>query len=128
MGREQRKHPRVDISFPAEVTLHGKKKTIEATVINISEGGAFLQVEEPFKRGDLLQLRVFLDTEELQVNTEAEVVYESEEDTYDENTISTVEGMETWVKRGGVRGIGVKFLTLSREERQFLKNVLQAVD
>jgi len=135
MGKEQRKHRRMEIQFDALLTLEQGAEPVEASVLDISEGGAFIEINDIFVRdslqlaqGAVIRVKILMASKEVMVDTQAEVVYQSNEDSFDEAAISTVEGMDSWVKRGGLKGIGVKFIDLPEEERQFLKNVLLAVE
>jgi len=59
---EKRKHPRFSLDLPVEYCRMNSSKSHPAHTGNISEGGILLYLPEEIETGELLRLRLFIDS------------------------------------------------------------------
>lgn len=127
MGKERRVAPRADISLEVEIRTPGSSKVIEATVVNISKTGAFIETKEKAHIGDEVELVIHLDEKLLFVKPHATVVYASDEKEVDEEQIKSVEEMRKWLLGQMRNGWGVKFSNLTEKDEELLNAFVVAI-
>ena len=107
-GADQRRHERVDISWPALLEKSGE--SLKVQLKNISQGGAFVICSQPFALNDQFKITVNIPNHRpLQLNTE--VVW------------SNVNMPRDKVVN---RGMGVRFINNESETRQSLQEAIAA--
>jgi c-di-GMP-binding flagellar brake protein YcgR len=111
---EKRRHPRFSTDLPIEYWQINKSKSRPGRTIDISEGGLLLHLSEPIEIGQNLGLNLFIDSgpdlDSIEALVEVEVVWK---DIY-------------WGKDGDYR-IGVRFVDISAEDMDKLKNLLNTM-
>lgn len=112
---ERRKHKRVSVRLPVFLHLAGTSPAVEAVILNLSEGGAFIQASLKVTIGQrmLIELRsTSLDM--------LRAVAGPEEDPL---------GNDAAVRwSSGADGFGVKFSGLSDESKEFIRKVISQHD
>jgi hypothetical protein len=106
MSIERRLHPRILVNWP--VTLHNVQGSIEGETKDISAGGAFIFLSEKPKFG--VNFPILLKPSE-------------------EHSISVV-GKKIWsrtfnIDNRAVFGMGVQFILISPEDRQFISTLVE---
>jgi hypothetical protein len=101
---ESRKHPRLKIKWPVQVKT--TKGSMDAVTLNISPDGAFISCPKPFRLNTVFDMLINAPDNKLKVR--AEVVWSNRWGPDDE--ISP-------------RGMGVRFLTISREHRKIIAQI-----
>ena len=124
---ERRRHKRTDIELNARVFFSDDKTYIPTTVHNISEGGAFVELKRKLDPGTLFKIKIELAPGLIWVEAEAEVVYYASTSKKEDTTISTVEEMESFVRRGHLKGCGIRFTKLSKKDQKFLHTFVEAI-
>ncbi|MBI2608842.1 MAG: PilZ domain-containing protein [Deltaproteobacteria bacterium] len=125
---ERRKHVRTDIEVYAQVELLQSNKKIPVTIHDISEGGAFIETQQKFLPGELIKIAIELAPGLITIQTQAKIIYTTQAQATEESTsISTVEAMESYVRRGHLEGAGIQFLDLSKKDQSFLHNFVAAI-
>ncbi len=104
---EKRQHPRAEIHWPA--TIQTPQGPVEAKTKDISIGGAFVLCDHPFGSGDTFCMSLDVpDREPMDVTVQ---VAWSNTNVSDEKIVN--------------RGMGVRFLQISIENRQFVHKVIE---
>jgi len=85
----RRAHDRIDVSF--ELRLRHGDREAQARCLNISQGGMFIEVEEPIQIGEVITATFLLPDHPKPIAAEARVC---------------------WSERTPKRGVGVKFIGL----------------
>ena len=115
MDLERRKHPRFSVALPVEYWQIDKSRSRPGQTIDVSEGGLLLHVSEPMEIGQVLGLTLFItssrDLDVIEALVQVEVVWKD-----------TLEG-----KDGGYQ-VGVKFVYISPEDMEKLKNFLKTLE
>jgi len=107
-GIERRRHPRIDVRWPlAIMAAHG---TIEGETRNISESGFAIHCDEPLPIEEIYAISIS-PPDHPPIGINGKVVWA---DLYG------IEGEDTTV------GMGVCFVEISEEDRQFLRDVVAA--
>lgn len=127
MGKELRKAPRADISLSVEIKKRGSKEQINATVVNISESGAFIATKIPASVGEEVDLTIHLGRKKLIVTPHAKIVYSSSEGGKREDDLKSVDEMRKWLSGKMRDGWGVMFTTISEEDSKLLHAFVIAV-
>jgi c-di-GMP-binding flagellar brake protein YcgR len=112
---EKRGHPRTSIALPIEYWQIDKSKSCPGQTIDVSEGGLLLHLSEPTEIGQVFRLTLFVtfgpDLDSILALVQVEVVWK---DTH-------------MGKDGGYR-VGVKFVDISPEDMDKLKNFLKTLE
>ena len=127
IAAERRRHKRTDIELNARLFLSQDKTFIPVMVHNISEGGAFVQTKRKLPTGTHLKIKIELALGLIWIEAEAEVVYSVRASSQESTTISTVEEMDSYVRRGHLTGCGIKFTKISTKDQNFLRNFVEAI-
>ena len=107
-GAEQRRHKRVDISWPA--LLEKSDESLKVQLKNISLGGAFVICPQPFALNDQFKITIDIPAHSpLQLN--AEVVWSN---------------VNTPGDKVVYRGMGIRFIKNESEKRQSLQDAIVA--
>ena len=123
---ERRKHTRTDIELYAQVELESKKK-LSVTIHDISEGGAFIETKQKLLPGELINIAIELAPGLVTINTQAKIIYTTHAADVESTHIATVEGMESYVRRGHLEGAGIQFIQISKKDQSFLHNFVAAI-
>ncbi|MCX7726274.1 MAG: PilZ domain-containing protein [Chitinispirillaceae bacterium] len=80
MGKERRKHPRIETDVTVEVytspSYVAQPEVAEiCPVVNLSESGMCFMALRPFRRGELLRLTFLLEESIIIIRTDARVIY-----------------------------------------------------
>ena len=104
--------PRVETAVKATLTLSssdaGPAPEVDATVRNLSRGGAFVETAEPLARSDEVGLRFRLPGSECILASNAEVVWSRRGSS---STVQDLEAEMPAVAKGNV-GVGLRFLEI----------------
>jgi c-di-GMP-binding flagellar brake protein YcgR len=115
MDFERRRHPRFSVALPIEYWQIDKSKSRPGRTIDVSEGGLLLHISEPMEIGQVLGLTLFItsspDLDSIEALVQVEVVWKD-----------TLAG-----KEGDYR-VGVKFVYISPEDMDKLKNFLNTLE
>jgi c-di-GMP-binding flagellar brake protein YcgR len=111
---ERRKHPRFSVALPIEYRPTGQPKSRLGRTIDVSEGGALLQLPEMMEIGLVLKLRLFMvsgaDITTVEALAQVEVVWQ-----------------DIYVGKQGDYRVGVRFVDISPQNvdqlKKFLKNL-----
>ena len=106
-GKESREHPRANVNWPA--SMEAPEGTVTVQIKNISVGGAFVCYQNPLPIGEAFSLTMMVpDSQPLKAT--AKVVW------------SNVNVPESKVVN---RGMGVRFINISEEHLQLVRQVCQ---
>ena len=109
---ERRKYPRFSAALPIEYWQIDKSKSRPGQTINISEGGLLLRLSEPLKIDQVVGLTLFItsgpELDVIEALAQVEVVWQ-----------------DTHVGEDGAYRVGVKFVVISPEDMDKLKNLLK---
>ncbi|MGD8916749.1 MAG: PilZ domain-containing protein [Syntrophobacterales bacterium] len=97
---ERRTYPRAEIRWP--VTIESGRGTIEAKLRNLGVGGAYIHCEEAAEPGERISLTI-RPPEASAFKIMAEVI---------------------WAGKVLALGMGVRFLEISDEDRQFISDIV----
>lgn len=100
LERERRSYPRAEIRWP--VTIESGQGTIEAKLRNLGVGGAYIHCEEAAEAGETVTLTI-RPPEASALKIIAEVI---------------------WAGKVLALGMGVRFLEISDEDRQFISDTV----
>lgn len=106
---ESRKHPRFSVDLPIEYWQIKSRKSIPGRMVDVSEGGLLLYLSEPLEVGQKFKLALFFGAA-LDLN-------------FIEIPVQVVRKDIRSRKEGDYR-VGVKFIDISPEEIDKLKNFL----
>lgn len=113
---------RIPVSIPAGIYLKDRPhEVIDAEILSISEGGAFLHCNSPIELGTevLVEIR-FAETKIIQ----ARVLEKAE--LGDDVPESEAEGsVVQWARSGPKPGFGIRFVELRPDKKAFLVKLLQ---
>jgi len=109
---EKRKHPRFSIDLPVEYWLINNPKSRPSHTLNVSEGGLLVHFSEPPEIGQDLRLKLFID---------------SGPDLNSVEAIVQVVWKEIPLGKDGDYRAGVKFVDISAEDMDKLKNFLNTL-
>ena len=108
---EKRRHPRFSIDLPIEYWQIDKSRSQPGQTINISEGGLLLRISEHLKIGQVVGLTLFIasgrDLDIIEAIAQVKIVWQ-----------------DTRVGKDGGYRVGVKFVDISPEDMDKLKNLL----
>jgi len=111
---EKRRHPRFSIDMPIEYWPVNKSKSRPGRMIDVSEGGLLLHLSEPLEIGQNLGLNLFIDIgpdlDSIEALVRVEVVWK-----------------DICLGKDGDYRIGVKFVDISAEDMDKLKNFLNTL-
>jgi Tfp pilus assembly protein PilZ len=113
---------RLGVSIPAIVIVRDKPKDrIEAEIINISEGGAFVHCTAPIRIGQEIFLEIqFGETKLLAVK----VIKLEDEDWGGKFPEQGQEkSVVKWVRGTSVTGFGVQFVDIKKDNKEFVKRL-----
>jgi len=111
---ERRKHPRFSVALPIEYWPMAQPKSRLGRTIDVSEGGALLQLPEMMEIGLVLKLKLFMvsgaDITTVEALAQVEVVWQ-----------------DIYVGKQGDYRVGVRFVDISPQNvdqlKKFLKNL-----
>jgi len=108
---EKRRHPRFSIDLPIEYWQIDKSKSRPGRTVDLSEGGLLLHLSEPMEIGQVMGLNLFIDIgpdlDAIEAIAQVEVVWK-----------------DIHLDKEGDYRIGVKFVDISAEDMDKLKNFL----
>lgn len=108
MGIEQRRTERVGTDFLVRATIASQEGVFGCKCRNLSQGGAFIQMDHPLPPGTKVQLQVNLTPVEENLCAEAEVVW----------------SRSTRIDARRPAGMGVKFTRLEPEDQMLVTRTL----
>jgi hypothetical protein len=106
MGKERRKQPRIEVSWP--VTVVADWGSVQGEIKNINVDGVMIVCEEPLRLNDTYQMSI-LPPEHEAIGVKGKVVWS---DAY------------CMDEEDGVFGIGICLIEISDENRKALSNIL----
>jgi hypothetical protein len=106
MGKERRKQPRIEVSWP--VTVVADWGSVQGEINNINVDGVMIVCEEPLRLNDTYQMSI-LPPEHEAIGVKGKVVWS---DAY------------CMDEEDGVFGIGICLIEISDENRKALSNIL----
>jgi hypothetical protein len=106
MGKERRKQPRIEVSWP--VTVVADWGSVQGEIKNINVDGVMIVCEEPLRLNDTYQMSI-LPPEHEAIGVKGKVVWS---DAY------------CMDEEDGVFGIGICLIEISDENRKVLSNIL----
>ena len=124
---ERRRHKRTDIELNGRLFLSQDKTFVPVTIHNVSEGGAFIETKRKLEPGAHLKIKIELAPGLVWIEAEGEVVYFTRASSKESTTIATADEMESYVRRGHLKGCGIKFTKLSTKDQNFLRNFVEAI-
>lgn len=108
---EKRRYPRFSAALPIEYWQIDKSRSQPGQTINISEGGLLLRISEHLKIGQVVGLTLFIasgrDLDIIEAIAQVKIVWQ-----------------DTRVGKDGGYRVGVKFVDISPEDMDKLKNLL----
>ena len=111
---ERRRYPRFSVALPIEYWQIDKSKSRPGQTINISEGGLLLRLSEPLEIDQVVGLTLFitsgLDVDVIEALAQVELIWQ-----------------DTHVGKDGTSRVGVKFVDISPEDMDKLKNLLNTL-
>jgi c-di-GMP-binding flagellar brake protein YcgR len=111
---EKRRYPRFSAGLPIEYWQIDKSRSRPGQAIDVSEGGLLLQLSEPLKIGQAVGLTLFItsgpDLDIIEAVAQVEVVWQ-----------------DTLAGEDGAYRVGVKFVDISPEDMDKLKNLLNTL-
>ena len=107
MERERRRHERAKIRWP--VIVQRPEGNVQGETLNFSKDSAFIRCRKPLRLSEVFDMTI--DTPDRRLEVNAEVVW------------SNIYGEDDEVTP---RGMGVRFLNVSAEDRDFLAEVLDS--
>ena len=107
MERERRRHARAKIRWP--VIVQRPEGNVQGETLNFSKNSAFIRCRKPLRLSEVFDMTI--DTPDRRLELNAEVVW------------SNIYGEDDEVTP---RGMGVRFLNVSSEDRDFLAEVLDS--
>ncbi|MGA1869100.1 MAG: PilZ domain-containing protein [bacterium] len=107
IGVERRQYERVDVAWP--VIMETSEGVLNTETVNISLSGAFIICQKPLPIKEIFPLTINIPNNQ-SLSMTAEVVWSNS--NISEDMIVN-------------RGMGIRFLKISKEDRQLLNNVLQ---
>jgi len=110
---ERRRYPRFLVDFPVEYWAVDKARSRPAQAIDISEGGLLLQLPEPLEVGQVVGLTLFITSPSLdaiEALAQVQVVWHNGH-----------------LRKDGLYRAGVKFVGISPEDMDKLKNLLNTL-
>ncbi len=120
--QERRRNNRVPVRIPAGVYLKSRPHdAIDAEILDISEGGAFVHCNSPIPLGTELVLEIRFDETSI---LEGKVV------EHDQALRSLLSGNERqtsvvrWHRENGMKGFGIEFLGIKPEKKKFLSKLV----
>lgn len=116
-GPERRKHQRVPVTVPAGIYFKNRPgEVIDAEILDLSEGGAFVHCETPLRLGEeiLVEIR-FAETSFLEGKT---VTHVKEGEFKEQSFIR-------WARGTKPTGFGIEFGALSPQKRDFLAKLVR---
>jgi c-di-GMP-binding flagellar brake protein YcgR len=109
---ERRKHPRISVDLPVEYWQINNCKSRPSRTVNLSEGGLLFYLSEPIEIGQNLKLNLFID---------------SGHDLNSVEAIMQVVWKDIHVGQDGDYRAGMKFVDISTEDMDKLKNFLKGL-
>ncbi|MGA1825481.1 MAG: PilZ domain-containing protein [bacterium] len=109
IGIERRQHERIDVSWP--VTMETSKGTISTKTVNVSISGAFVICQNPLPLKEVFAINMNIPHSK-DISITAEVVWTNS--NIAEDVIVN-------------RGMGIRFINISKEDHRALNNVLQTI-
>ena len=125
-GSERRQHRRFPVRIPADIYLKSKPgQCIEAYILDLSIGGAFISAMAPISLGEELMLEIrFAETQLF----EGRVIVAGDKTVPPENPKLTEKVIVRWARGSSSSGFGVEFRDLTAEHREFLAKVIQHLE
>lgn len=123
MINEHRKHNRVPVRIPVGIYRKSKPQdAIDAEILDISEGGAFVHCSYPIKIGEEIAIEIrFAETTVL----EGKVVEHDEAMATLLPEASREGSIVKWTRSSSVPGFGLQFETLRPDKVKFLRKLVQ---
>ena len=111
---ERRRYPRFSVALPIEYWQIDKSRSRPGQTINISEGGLLLRLSEHLEIDQVVGLTLFiasgLDLDIIEAVAQVEIVWQ-----------------DTRVGKDGAYRVGLKFVDISPEDMDKLKNLLNTL-
>ena len=106
---ERRKHPRIFIRALVDYESHDT--FLYDYSKDLSEGGIFIQTDDPLEVGKVIDLKFSLPDVEKVFNIKGEVKWTNQEES-----------------KGGRKGMGVAFKGLSEDDKKLLQNYVDKIE
>lgn len=120
---DQRKFPRLNVNIPAKVyPKSDPSNIIDAEILDISEGGAFVHCSAPIRLGQEIILEiVFSETRTIdgKVIQISNFLKELPNAKMNENSVVK------WARGSSNTGFGVEFVNMPSERHEFLERVIK---
>jgi hypothetical protein len=120
---DRRKYPRLNVNIPARVyPKSDPSKAIDASILDLSEGGAFVHCSAPIRLGEEIIIEISfsetrsIDGKVIQVNSFLKDLPSSE--IHEKSVVK-------WARGSSNTGFGVEFVNRPKEKKQFLQRVIQ---
>ena len=111
---ERRRYPRFSVDLPVEYWEIEKFRSRHGQAINISQGGLLLRLPEPLEAGQVVGLTIFItpgpNLDTIEALAQVEVVWH-----------------DGHLEKDGPYRVGVKFVDVSPEDMNKLKNFLNTL-
>ncbi len=107
MGKERRRFPRLAVTWP--VTMLTSQGPIEGEVKNISLGGAFISCREQPDANEAFRMVIKIPDHRQFIRATARI---ARSDIYDPDD------------KNGLTGIGVRFIEISDDDLQYIREVM----
>jgi c-di-GMP-binding flagellar brake protein YcgR len=104
MSDDRRRFRRVDVQLPATVFVRNRQRELAADVVNLSEGGAFIEAEGTLERDFQVELRI--DDGDREHRASGRVVRKTDQ------------------PKGG----GIEFIDVDTDIRDFVRQLLSLAD
>ena len=103
MGKERRAYPRAKFKWP--VVAKTADRTINGVTLNVSPDGVFIRCAKPLRLNEVVHIIISIKDMERTLKAKGEVVW------------SNIYGPDDDISP---RGMGIKFTSISSEDRQFI--------
>jgi len=120
---ERRKNKRVNVRIPAGVYFkNNPSECIDAEILDISLGGAFVHCTVPINIGDEIIVEIRFTQSQL---LDAKVVVTAEKTDPSAASIFPEKAIVKWARGSSHSGFGIAFVHLHPEKQEFLKKLIQ---
>lgn|SRR3989338_2598961 len=122
MGQERRRHRRERVRIPAGIYFKDSHQYLDAEIIDLSEGGAYIQCNTPLEIGKEIVLEIRFGESQIVTGTVIQDMKKLETllDPSDRQA-----SIVRWNKVGNTAGFGVEFIGLSAQRKTFIRTVVQ---
>jgi len=107
--KKQRRYPRVFCNFPVEYQYNGSRHSSYITTLSL--GGCFVRTLKPAPEGQRIIIKIMIPELRKEVSASGKVVWVNR---WDENR-----------KPNTLPGMGIEFIEIPEEEREYLKEIIE---